>query len=147
MPDPATTLDESRSCPVTTGARLQLVEEIARLRRHLTALTGQGLEEGIIRLPVSITARRLEALGDLLERAELVDDTPCVAVGRTATVRDAHGETTSVAIVLPGEGDPATGCISADSPLGRAVLGARAGDVVEVRAPAGSWSVTVVAVG
>jgi transcription elongation GreA/GreB family factor len=50
-------------------------------------------------------------------------------------------------IVLPGSGDPSVGWISANSPLGDAILGAQAGDIVDVDAPGGRWSVTVVAVG
>ena len=43
-------------------------------------------------------------------------------------------------------GTPAEGWLSADSPLGAAVLGRSPGDAVEVTAPAGSRVVTVLAV-
>jgi transcription elongation factor GreA len=49
-------------------------------------------------------------------------------------------------MVPPGTGDPRAGRISPDSPLGVALLGRRAGEDVEVQAPAGSWRATVVAV-
>ena len=52
----------------------------------------------------------------------------------------------SYTIVFPGDGDPSRGWVSADSPLGSAVLGARAGESVHVAAPVGRWRVTVVAV-
>ena len=77
---------------------------------------------------------------------ELVDDTRCVAIGLRATLRDGGGEAMSYEIVFPGDGEVDKGWVSADSPLGLALLGASAGDLVHVDAPAGQWSVTVVSV-
>jgi transcription elongation GreA/GreB family factor len=48
--------------------------------------------------------------------------------------------------VFPGGGDPAQGWISADSPLGSAILGCMPGDRVDVTAPAGPRVVTMVSV-
>ena len=67
-------------------------------------------------------------------------------IGRQATLREDDGETFSFRLVFPGDGEPAQGWISADSPLGSAVLGRRPGDVVEVAAPAARRAVTLVAV-
>jgi transcription elongation GreA/GreB family factor len=39
------------------------------------------------------------------------------------------------------------GGVSPDSPLGRALLGAKAGDEVEIEAPRGSWRARVVSIG
>lgn len=128
-------------------ARLDgLIEEIERLRQELTALTGQGLEEGIVQLPVAQTARRLDTLRLVLRRAEVVDDRPCGAIGRRATICDENGDATSFEIVLPGDGDPGNGCVSAESPLGAAVLGARSGDLVVVSGPGGSRNVRVLSI-
>lgn len=134
------------SWPLTSAARSRLIDEISRIRRDLSELTGQGLEEGIVRLPVSVGIRRLDSLNVILERARVVDDVPCAAIGRRATIREESGESVAYEIVLPGGGDPTEGCISADSPLGRAILGAQVGDVVEVRAPAGNRLVTLISV-
>jgi transcription elongation GreA/GreB family factor len=49
-------------------------------------------------------------------------------------------------IVLPGDGNAGTRCVSADSGLGGAVLGAQVGDVVEVNASGTRSSVTVIAI-
>lgn len=133
----------ARSWPLTREAWDRLVDEVAQLRESVTTLAGQGLEEGIVRLPVAIASRRLETLGEVLERCELVDESPCVAIGRRATLRDREGEVMAYEIVFPGDGDVEKGWVSADSPLGLALLGASAGDVVHVDAPAGPWSVTV----
>jgi transcription elongation GreA/GreB family factor len=135
-----------RRWPITSDARTRLIDEIARLRRDLAAVANQGLEEGIVSLPVAIGARRLGTLSQVLEACEVVDDRPCAAIGRRATLRDPDGEPMSFEIVVPGDGDPTMGAVSADSPLGGAILGARPGDVVEVAAPAGRWSVAVLSI-
>jgi transcription elongation GreA/GreB family factor len=62
------------------------------------------------------------------------------------TLLEEGGDSMTVALVFPGDGDPMQGWISADSPLGSAVIGASPGDVVQVMAPAGSRTVTVLSV-
>ena len=136
----------ARSWPLTREAWERLVDEVAQLRESVSTMAGQGLEEGIVRLPIALATRRLETLSEVLDRCELVDDDPCVAIGRQATLRDGEGEAMSYEIVFPGEGEVDKGWVSADSPLGLALLGASAGDVVHVDAPAGPWSVTVISV-
>ena len=138
--------DPAAAWPLTSEARDHLVGELARLRADVAGMAGEGLEEGVLRLPIAMAARRLEILTGVLERSLVVDDLACAAIGRRTIVRDADGVAMTFRIVLPGDGDPDMGWISADSPLGSAVLGASAGDVVEVPAPAGRWWVTVVAV-
>ena len=66
-------------------------------------------------------------------------------LGARVNVRDAHGEMT-YSIVGPTEVDPAAGRISAQSPIGSALIGARAGDKVTVSAPAGEMTLEVVSV-
>lgn len=89
-------------------------------------------------------ARRLDTLRTVLGAAECVDDEGVVVIGRRATIREEDGSTVAYAIVFPGDGDPTMGWVSADSPLGAALLGSRAGDRVDVDAPAGRRTVEVV---
>jgi transcription elongation factor GreA len=63
-------------------------------------------------------------------------------LGARVTVEDEHGEMTYT-IVGPTEVDPRAGRISAQSPIGSALIGRRAGDVVTVAAPAGEMRLTV----
>jgi transcription elongation GreA/GreB family factor len=134
-----------RGWPVTREASDLLVERIADLRAAVTSLAGQGLEEGIVELELVQAARRLDTLEAVRTRATLVDDGSC-AIGRRAVLKDEHGETITYEIVFPGDGEPTRGWISADSPLGAAIIGARPGDVVDVDAPVGRWSATVISV-
>jgi transcription elongation factor GreA len=135
----------ARSWPLTSAAHSELIAEIHRTRETLVASAEQAWDDDVFRLPAALTARRLDTLEDILARTKVVDGNDHVVIGRRVTLRDDAGRT-SYEIVVPGEGDPDNGRISADSPLGGAILGARAGEVVEVAAPAGPWRVTVVAV-
>lgn len=139
-------IEHLRSVPLTREAWDRCHDEIARLRDEITQMNGQGLEEGVLRLPVAIAASRLAVLKDILERSEVVDGAALAAIGRRVTLQTSDEEPMRYEIVLPGSGDPSVGWISADSPLGDAILGAQPGDVVDVDAPGGRWSVTLVAV-
>ena len=134
-----------RGWPVTREASDLLVERIAELRAEVTSLAGQGLEEGIVELELVQAARRLDTLEAVRTRATLVDDGSC-AIGRRAVLQDERGEKVTYEIVFPGDGVPTRGWISADSPLGAAMIGARPGDIVEVDAPIGRWCATVITV-
>ena len=72
-----------------------------------------------------------------------------MGVGRLVVVGDDSDTALGVMPVrraFPGDGDPDRGWISADSPLGAAVLGCEPGDRVEVAAPAGRRVVTVLSI-
>ena len=79
----------------------------------------------------------------------LVTTTPRVspsctaALGSTVRVRDVDGEE-AYTIVSRAEADIAQGRISADSPVGRALLGREPGDEIEVVTPGGIRLLTVV---
>lgn len=140
------TIASPRPWLLTGDARERLVDEIAHLRRRLDWRDGRTDEDLDRKSPAAIT-RRIDQLTEVLERAALVDDPEVVAIGRRVSLRDAEGEPMSFTVALPGEGSPSKGLISADSPLGAAILGARVGDQVDVPAPAGSWTATVVEIG
>ena len=84
--------------------------------------------------------RRVRFLIKRLENAEVVDsagsDTDQVFFGATVRVRSAAGER-SVTILGLDEVDPARGVVSWVSPIARALLKAREGDTVILRAPSG----------
>jgi transcription elongation factor GreA len=86
--------------------------------------------------------RRITILRDRLHRSVVVEAAPAdrVAVGSLVTIERDDGETMEIEI-------SSVGGVSSDSPLGRALLGARVGDEVEVEAPKGAWRARVVAIG
>jgi transcription elongation factor GreA len=69
-----------------------------------------------------------------------------VALGVVVTVRDLEsGRETAHTLVSASESDPARARLSIDSPLGRALVGARVGDEVGFDAPRGRRRLEIVA--
>jgi hypothetical protein len=134
--------EPSRSWPMTSDAWSALLAEIAQLDIDLAAAPPVG----VIRLPFADPARRRRILVALRDGAVVDDSAGAVAIGRAVTIREADGAVERYSVVLPGDGDPRQGWVSADSPLGAAVLGALPGDRVRVTAPAGVREVEVLAV-
>jgi transcription elongation factor GreA len=81
---------------------------------------------------------RIRKLRQRLHEAVVVDhDTDeHVGAGSIVEIADDDGELMKVTI-------SAVGGVSPDSPLGRALMGAAIGDVVDVQAPSGAWRATV----
>ena len=76
---------------------------------------------------------------------EPAKDGGTVELGSTVRVRDTDGEHEHTVVARATSGT-APGCVSVGSPVGRALLGRRAGDEVEVQSPGGVRLLTVVAV-
>ena len=66
-------------------------------------------------------------------------DNGVVGVGSIVEIEDEGGDTMEVEI-------SSVGGVSPDSPLGGALVGAKVGDLVEVKAPRGAWKAKVVSV-
>jgi transcription elongation factor GreB len=98
--------------------------------------------------------RRVRFLTGRIDNAEVVDpsarrESDQVFFGATVTICDANGDATTEQdwqIVGIDEADVSTGKISWVSPLARALLKAREGDVVRFMSPSGMREVEVVAV-
>jgi hypothetical protein len=134
-----------RRWPMTREAWLTLVDELGRLRTDVVSPAAE-LAHGVVDLAVVKAARRLDVLSAVLEAAEQIHEPERAVIGRRITLLEADGESVVYTLVFPGDGDPAQGWISADSPLGSAILGCVPGGRVDVTAPAGRRLVTVVSV-
>jgi transcription elongation factor GreB len=66
-----------------------------------------------------------------------------VRFGATVDVEDENGKTSTYLIVGPDEASPSDGRISFQSPLGRALMKRKAGDVVSVVRPAGEIEIEI----
>jgi transcription elongation factor GreA len=90
---------------------------------------------------------RLRELRDNAIVVEPGGDGGDVALGVVVTVRDLDsGREIEHTIVSAAESDPASGRLSIDSPLGRALTGAREGDEVTFDAPRGRRRLQIVAI-
>jgi transcription elongation factor GreA len=94
--------------------------------------------------------RRIEELEASLSFVRIVDPPPggVVDVGQRVRLRLARGATpVEYELVGPIESDPSERRISVGSPIGQALVGRRAGDVVQVETPTGQRTVEIVSVG
>ena len=96
---------------------------------------------------------KIAEIKDLLENAEIVDvsdeDMPkdAVTLGSKVTVLDIEEDFEEVyEIVGSQEANPKAGKISDDSPVGRALKGCKAGEIVTIDAPAGAIKLKIVSV-
>ena len=91
--------------------------------------------------------RRIRFLVKRLDLAEVVDpvgrDTDQIFFGATVDIVNQRGENRTVSIVGIDETDTSRGYISWISPMARALLKARAGDVVNLHAPGGLEEIEV----
>ena len=91
--------------------------------------------------------RRVRFLRGRLDGLKIVSEAPSdrsrVFFGAWVTIEEASGATRRHRIVGPDEFDREPGYVSMDSPLGRALLGKRVDDTVEVELPSGPLAVTI----
>lgn len=95
--------------------------------------------------------RRIRFLTKRIEAAEVVDPArqsrpDQVFFGATVTYANGRGEENTVTIVGVDEADLERGRVSWISPIARALLKAREGDVVTVRTPTGGDPIEVIAI-
>lgn len=138
---------EEELSQLTTVRRSEVAERIRHARdfgdiaensEYTEAKNEQSLVEG-----------RIQTLEAMLRYAVIIEEEPreagVVAVGAHLRVRLEDGEE-DYTMVGAAEADPLHGRISNESPLGRAMLGHRAGDEVEWTSPIGIGRVRILSV-
>ena len=88
---------------------------------------------------------RIKELEYKLEHCEIVDnqDKHIANVGSTIVIEYEPGDDEEYKIVGSLEADPFNNKISNESPIGKAVIGHKAGEVVSVESPNGTYDVTL----
>ncbi|MFI2205391.1 GreA/GreB family elongation factor [Streptomyces sp. NPDC020192] len=146
--------------PISAAARRALEQELADLRderrlvagtmRDTTEVGDRGDEADKLRRAGQLDRldRRIEDITVRLREAAEAGPAPTDAVGVGSTVRVRFSDG-SVETLRIGEVAEAldTNLVTADSPLGRALLGQRPGDTVHFRTPGGPTSAVVVSIG
>jgi transcription elongation factor GreA len=93
---------------------------------------------------------RILTLEKMIKNATIIQEekapSSSVKLGSKVTVRSKDGGKELYAIVGSAEANPSDGKISNESPVGRALMGKRVGDEVEVHAPAGARKLKIVAI-
>lgn len=109
----------------TNPALYDLLEEQVRLERRIAILEGQLAAAKIVVPQVDGTA----------------------SIGSFVRVRDRQvGDVAEYELVGPIEADVATGRVSVDAPVGKALVGQGAGAVVDVETPSGTLGLKVLSV-
>jgi transcription elongation GreA/GreB family factor len=128
---------------------LELLQARARSlqEQHETLLT-QAEEDSSAKQNLRVVERDQRYLKAQLERAEVVDPSGQprdeAHFGASVKIAGEDGKTHRFQIVGDDEADVAAGKISWASPLGRAMMGAKVGDTVKWRRPAGDAEVEIV---
>jgi transcription elongation factor GreA len=123
--------------------RTEVVQAIATARAF--GDLSENFEYHAAKNEQGLLERQITILRDRLDRAQLIDESAAkasgvVGVGSHVAIEMDDGETMDVEI-------SSVGGVSPDSPLGSALLGAKVGDTVTVKAPKTSWKARVVSIG
>ena len=125
-------------------SRQAVVQAIKTAREH--GDLSENFEYHAAKNEQGLLEARIRTLRSRLENSVLVDESMLnageVGVGSRVEIEDDDGTRMEVEISSVG----GAGTVSPDSPLGRAVLGRREGDAVEVQAPRGSWTARILSV-
>jgi len=143
-------------------------EGLARLKEELEQLKGTARVELAKRLRAAIEEGdlsenadyqkakedqgflegRIQELEYVLSNATIIDNShkerDVVEIGARITVQEDGFEPVTYSLVGAKEADPGNGRISNESPIGRAILGHKAGDVVTVDTPGGTVTLKIV---
>ena len=109
--------------------------DISENAEYDEAKNEQGMLEG-----------RILVVENMIRNAVIIEEgseSGLVSVGTTVEVKDDFGKQTFT-IVGPAEVDVTTGRISMESPVGKALLGHRVGDTVDVQSPGGPRQIRIV---
>jgi transcription elongation factor GreA len=127
--------------------------EIAERLKHAAASEANWVENAeylAVREDQALLERRIALLAERLQSAQIVEPQPGngrVDVGERVRVRDLEsGARLELELVGTLESDATAGRISVASPLGRAILGLRRGEIAEVDAPRGRLQFKILAV-
>jgi transcription elongation factor GreA len=143
--------------PLTQAQKEQLEAELAELEgpRRTEAVQAiasarsfgdlsENFEYHAAKNEQGLLERRITMLRGRLDRAVIIDEAAAVGdtvtVGTRVEIEDEDGEKMEVEI-------SSVGGVSPDSPVGRALLGRKVGEEVEIEAPRGSWRARILSVG
>jgi transcription elongation GreA/GreB family factor len=141
--------------PLSAEPNYVTVRGMEALRARLKALQDErdrlaAAAEPMAKQRLLEVKRDIRYFGAQIERATLVDPAGQprdeVHFGASVMIRDEHGKTHTFQIVGDDEADVAAGSISWASPLARAMLGGKIGDMVKWQRPAGASDVEIVAI-
>ena len=146
---------------LTPNGFVEIENELARLREEERPRIIQAIKEAREQGDLSENAdydaardeqakveARIQELEYMIEHAIIIDAAPkgVVGIGTTVTINyiDDEDDEDEYKIVGSLEADPFDNKVSDESPIGKALVGAKVGDIVSVPSPNGSYEVKIV---
>lgn len=145
---------------LTVEGKQKIEQELRYLREvrlpQIAASLKAAIEEGDLaenagysesKREQSLVVGRIQHLETILMNAQILEDdirADRVSLGSRVTIVEGGGAPETYQIVGVAEADPTAGRISYESPLGKALLGHRVGDVVEAITPSGVLRIRIV---
>ena len=123
------------------AAKIKAARELGDLSENFeyhAAKNEQGMKEA-----------RINELEAIIKNHVLIDEHRVpgqVSMGSTVRFREGGEDEEMYRIVGPAEADPKSGRVSYESALGKAMLGHKVGDEVEVDTPSGTYRVRIVGI-
>lgn len=120
--------------------RKDIIKKIKETREY--GDLSENAEYDAARNQQSMIEGRIEELEALLKKAKVLDEKKAhanhdkVVIGSTVQV-EVEKEKEEITLVSSAESDPTTGRISVESPLGKAMVGAKVGETVTFETPDG----------
>ena len=129
-----------------TVRRQEIVQSI-RVAREFGDLS-ENAEYHAAREAQGLNESRIRVLEHHLATSEIREAAAdgSVAVGSRVSYRDEGGKVSDVTLAHPVEANLAEGKLSAESPIGRALVGRRAGEEVSLETPRGGKTLAILAV-
>jgi transcription elongation factor GreA len=139
---------EAEIAELETSARGEMAERI-KAARDLGDLK-ENAEYHDAKDAQAILETRILRLRDQLTRAQVVEaetGADAVTFGSEVQIADrASGKRTTYTLVSAVDADAAAGRLSIESPVARALVGSRTGDVIEIRTPKGMRTLEVISI-
>lgn len=144
---------------ITSKGLKKLEDELEHLRTVRRKEVAEYLQEttGDIEDPEFLFAQdeqafvegRIRALENMLSNVQIIEPGNrgnLVEIGSTVVIQEEGFDSETYTIVGPAEANPSEGLISDESPIGKALIGNKAGDQLEVKTPSGKVKYRILAV-
>jgi transcription elongation factor GreA len=132
---------------LTTQRRPEIVAKI-KAARELGDLS-ENFEYHAAKNEQGMMEARVKELEAIIKNHVLIEartEKGVVGMGNTVRFSEDGEDEEAYRIVGPAEADPKAGRVSYESALGKALIGHRVGDKVEIKTPSGAYSVRITAI-
>lgn len=134
---------------LSTKKRAEVAERIQDARQYGDIAENSEYDDA--KNEQALVEQRIAVLEEKLRNAVILDastvSTDSVGIGTKVTLQDiTSGEVVQYSIVGSAEADPTDHKLSTESPVGRAIMGHKAGEKVTVKVPKGSLQLKVLSI-